>query len=45
LDKKSIEWYQVNLRETAASRLVIIASNVEHEYPEESIKVDLIGLK
>lgn len=45
LDKKSIEWYQEHLRKTAASRLVIIASNVNHEYPEESIKVDLISLK
>lgn len=45
LDKKAIEWYQVNLREFGASRLVLIASNTEYEYPENCQKVDLMGLK
>lgn len=45
LDKKSIEWYQVNLNSARASRLVLIASNVDYEYPENAIKVDLLSYK
>lgn len=45
LDKKAIEWYQVNLREVARERLVLIASNVDYEYPEESKKLDLLDFK
>jgi ABC-type multidrug transport system ATPase subunit len=45
LDKKSIEWYQTNLKDTGATRLVLIASNASHEYPEEALKVDLLTLK
>lgn len=45
LDKKAIEWYQVKLREYGASRLVLIASNTEYEYPENCQKVDLMNLK
>ncbi len=45
LDKRAIEWYQVKLREFGASRLVLIASNTEHEYPENAQKVDLMSLK
>lgn len=45
LDKRAIEWYQVKLREFGASRLVLIASNAEHEYPENALKIDLIHLK
>jgi ABC-type multidrug transport system ATPase subunit len=45
LDKRAIEWYQVKLREFGASRLVLIASNTEYEYPEKCQKVDLMSLK
>lgn len=45
LDKRAIEWYQVKLRESGASRLVLIASNTEYEYPENCQKVDLTSLK
>lgn len=45
LDKRAIEWYQVNLKEFAPTRLVLIASNTEHEYPENSQKIDLMTLK
>ena len=45
LDKKSIEWYHMNLTKTTASRLVLIASNAEHEYPANAQKVDLLELK
>lgn len=45
LDKNAIEWYQVKLRETAGSRLILIASNVTHEYPENALKIDLMSLK
>lgn len=45
LDKKAIDWYQVNLREVARERLVLIASNVDYEYPEEAKKLDLLDYK
>ncbi len=45
LDKKSIDWYQVNLSNSRGSRLVLIASNVDYEYPENAIKVDLLSCK
>lgn len=45
LDKKSIEWYQRNLIEATKSRLTLIASNQDHEYPSESHKIDLANLK
>ena len=45
LDKSSIEWYHTHFNNTRASRLVMIASNTDYEYPSESIKVDLLSLK
>lgn len=45
LDKKSIDWYQQNLKEAIKSRLTLIASNQDHEYPSESHKIDLVALK
>lgn len=45
LDKRSIEWYQVNLKKWSESRLTLIASNVEYEYPENAVKIDLLALK
>jgi len=45
LDKKSIEWYQTNLRDLSKSRITIIASNVDYEYPENAFKIDLLDLK
>lgn len=45
LDKKAIDWYQTNLTKYGASRLVLIASNTDYEYPESAQKVDLMSLK
>jgi len=45
LDKKAIAWYKRNLSKAMESRLVIIASNVEQEYPENAIKIDLMAIK
>ncbi|HOO10861.1 MAG TPA: ATP-binding cassette domain-containing protein [Cyclobacteriaceae bacterium] len=45
LDKRAIAWYHEKLSEFGASRLVLIASNNEHEYPEKAQKVDLMSLK
>lgn len=45
LDKKSIEWYQINLKEWSRSRLTLIASNVDYEYPENAQKIDLLSFK
>lgn len=45
LDKRSIEWYHVNLNNSSPTRLVLIASNADHEYPTNAQKVDLLGFK
>ncbi|MEQ8303763.1 MAG: ATP-binding cassette domain-containing protein [Cyclobacteriaceae bacterium] len=45
LDKKATTWYQEQLGLCTSKRLVIIASNQEHEYPETALKVDLSLLK
>ncbi len=45
LDKKSIDWYQSTLGKSPATRLVLVASNQSHEYPEEAVKLDLMGFK
>lgn len=45
LDKKSIEWYHINLHKTSPSRLVLIASNADHECPINAQKVNLLEFK
>ena len=45
LDKKSIQWYLENLQSLPKECLVFIASNQEHEYPSDSIKLDMMGYK
>lgn len=45
LDKKSTQWYLENLSSLPKESLVFIASNQEHEYPEDSIKLDIMRYK
>lgn len=45
LDKKSTQWYLKNLLNLPKDCLVFIASNQEHEYPADSIKLDIMGYK
>jgi ABC-type multidrug transport system ATPase subunit len=45
LDQKSIEWYWKNLNEIKGSSLVIIASNQINEFPEDSVKIDIVNYK
>lgn len=45
LDKKSIDWYQEMLAKSLTSRLVLVASNQSHEYPEGAVKLDLMNFK
>jgi ABC-type multidrug transport system ATPase subunit len=45
LDKKATEWYLKNLALTQSDTLVLIASNQEHEYPANSIIVDISAYK
>ena len=45
LDKKSTQWYLDNLIGIPKECLVFIASNQEHEYPADSIRLDIMGFK
>ena len=45
LDKKSIDWYLETLGKSPAARLVLIASNQSHEYPQGAVKIDLMDFK
>src|SRR6478609_135948 len=45
LDKKSIEWYQANLRDLPKDILTFIASNQEIEYPATAAKIDILSYK
>ncbi len=45
LDKKSTHWYLDNLMAIPKECLVFIASNQEHEYPADSIILDITGFK
>ena len=45
LDKKSIQWYLENLSGLPKECLILIASNQEHEYPADSIKLDIMAFK
>jgi ABC-type transport system involved in cytochrome bd biosynthesis fused ATPase/permease subunit len=45
LDKKALQWYTENLLSLPKNSLVFIASNQEHEYPANSIKLDIMAFK
>ncbi|MBK5278594.1 MAG: ATP-binding cassette domain-containing protein [Bacteroidia bacterium] len=45
LDKKSTEWYMKNLLGLPNECAVFIASNQEHEYPANSVKIDIMRFK
>ena len=45
LDKKSTQWYLEHLLGLPKECLVLIASNQEHEYPANSIKLDITRFK
>ncbi len=45
LDKKSTQWYLDNLNSLPKDCLVFIASNQEHEYPSNAIKLDIMQFK
>lgn len=45
LDKKSIEWYHVQLNQVPPENLVFIASNQEIEYPATASKIDILTYK
>ncbi len=44
LDKNATRWYLDNLA-TCKNRLVVIASNQEHEYPETAQKINIMEFK
>lgn len=44
LDQRACQWYQKNLAESH-DRLVFIASNQEHEYPETAVKINIANIK
>ena len=45
LDNKSIEWYWKHLDNILNHRMVIIASNQSHEYPENCSKIDILAYR
>jgi ABC-type multidrug transport system ATPase subunit len=45
LDTKSIEWYWKHLENTMKQRMVIIASNQTHEYPQNCQIIDILNYK
>lgn len=45
LDQKAIDWYWANLRPLLGNAVVIIASNLEGEYPPTAEKVDILKYK
>lgn len=44
-DNKSIDWYTYHRNQLPAETLVFIASNQEHEYPKDALKVDILAFK
>ncbi|MBL7870730.1 MAG: ATP-binding cassette domain-containing protein [Cyclobacteriaceae bacterium] len=44
-DNKSIEWYITHRDQLPAETLVFIASNQEHEYPQDAQKIDILAYK
>lgn len=45
LDRKSVDWYHENLSNVARNATVIIASNIDEEYPTEAEKIDVLNFK
>jgi ABC-type multidrug transport system ATPase subunit len=45
LDKQSVEWYWRNFNQLPAETLVLIGSNLENEYPENALKIQLTDYK
>ncbi len=45
LDKPSIHWYWKNFMELPVETIVLIASNLENEYPENAGKINLLEYK
>jgi ABC-type multidrug transport system ATPase subunit len=45
LDTKSIEWYWKHLENVMKQRMVIIASNQTHEYPQNCQIIDILNYK
>lgn len=45
LDGNAFTWYTEILAKLPPQRLIIIASNQPSEYPDDSIKIDLMGFK
>jgi ABC-type multidrug transport system ATPase subunit len=45
LDKKAIDWYARQLEEIPDETLIFIASNQEHEYPKEALKIDILDYR
>lgn len=45
LDKQSVDWYWRNFSLLGDSSLVFIGSNLENEYPDHALKINLLDLK
>ncbi len=45
LDSKSVEWFQHHRNQLPTETLVFIASNQEHEYPQDAQKIDILAYK
>lgn len=45
LDKQSVDWYWRNFSQLGDSSLVFIGSNLENEYPDHALKINLLDLK
>lgn len=45
LDKQSVEWYWRNFSQLGDNSVVFIGSNLENEYPDHAIKINLLDLK
>jgi ABC-type multidrug transport system ATPase subunit len=45
LDNKAIDWYWQNLTPLLSNSLIVIASNIEAEYPSTAEKVDIQKIK
>lgn len=45
LDSKSFAWYKTHLEEVLGKQLIFIASNQAEEYPQNSVKIDIMNYK
>jgi ABC-type multidrug transport system ATPase subunit len=45
LDKTSTQWYLKNLHSLSKETLIFIASNQEHEYPNNAKKIEILNYK